>query len=188
MSRRNQKKKTELTEKIIPVKYARKPFYVDVVEVSENNMEMVANWCEGTIKTEGRGENARRYIKVSVQSPMNERQTKAFAGDFLLHSSSGFKVYTPKAFEKSFDKVRTLTKAQADEAGIHPPIEKRKGMPKDIMKSARVHSLSLDKEPNAFGESVHVEKSVAEQQAEFGNKQDPEESVDEMLDRLASDG
>lgn len=108
-------------------KFARKPFYVDAVQVTAENMEAVAEWCMGdvqtTVKPEGAAEE--QYIKVRVHRPLTERQTKAFVGDWVLYAGTGFKVYTPRAFEKSFEKVVTLTKAQADEAGIRPPIEKK---------------------------------------------------------------
>lgn len=107
-------------------KFARKPFYVDAVRVSEENIEEVAAWCQGEVLTDA---EEGRYIKVRVHRPQTDRQTKAFIGDWVLYSGTGFKVYTPKAFDKSFEKVKTLTKAQADEAGIRPPIEKPKKRP-----------------------------------------------------------
>ena len=111
---------TELFERI--------PFYVQVPHaVTEENMKALAEWCKGDIRTEGSGANARQFIKVKVSKPLTERQTKAFIGDRIIYASNGFKVYTPKAFAKSFRKVRTLTKAEAQRAGIHPPIEIRNG-------------------------------------------------------------
>lgn len=103
-------------------KFSRKPFYVDAVRVSEANIEEVAEWCEGEILTLNDGT---RYIKVRVHRPLTERQTQAFLGDWVLYAGTGFKVYNPKAFDKSFEKVKTLTKAQADEAGITVPHEPR---------------------------------------------------------------
>ena len=102
-------------------KFARKPFYVDAVRVSEANIEEVAAWCEGEIQTTDDGQ---KYVSVKVHRPLTDRQTQAFIGDWVLFAGSGFKVYTPKAFDKSFEKVKTLTKAQADEAGIKVPHEK----------------------------------------------------------------
>lgn len=109
-------------------KFARKPFYVDAVRVSEANIEEVAEWCEGEIQENSDG----RYISVKVHRPLTERQTQAFLGDWVLFAGSGFKVYTPKAFDKSFEKVKTLTKAQADAAGIkvpHEPKQPKKPVP-----------------------------------------------------------
>jgi hypothetical protein len=101
-------------------KFARKPFYVDAVRVSEANIEEVAEWCEGEIKTDDEG---KRYIHIKVYRPLNEKQTQAYLGDWVLLAGTGFKVYIPKAFDKSFEKVKHLTRAQADEAGIKVPHE-----------------------------------------------------------------
>jgi hypothetical protein len=104
-------------------KFARKPFYVDAVRVSEDNIAEVAEWCQGEVLSDG---DEGKYVKVRVHRPLTDRQTKAFIGDWVLYAGTGFKVYTPKAFDKSFEKVKTLTKAQADEAGIKVPHEPRK--------------------------------------------------------------
>lgn len=103
-------------------KFARKPIYVDAVRVSDKNFEEVAAWCEGTIEN---GEGG-RFIQVKVHRPAHDRQTQAFPGDWVLSSGNGFKVYTSKAFDRSFDKVKTLTKEQADAAGIKVPHEPKK--------------------------------------------------------------
>lgn len=83
-------------------KFARKPFYVDGVQVTEENMEAVAEWCMGTVCT---NDDGTKFIKVRVHRPMNERQTKAFVEDHVLYAGTGFKVYPPRAFEKSFEEV-----------------------------------------------------------------------------------
>ena len=103
-------------------KFVRKPIYVDAVRVSENNFEEVAKWCDGEIVDGPDG----RYIQVKVHRPAHDRQTQAFLSDWVLASGNGYKVYTTKAFDRSFDKVKTLTKEQADAAGIKPPHEPKK--------------------------------------------------------------
>lgn len=103
-------------------KFARKPFYVDSVRVTEHNMAEVAEWCGGSVVED---EKLGTFISVKVHRPLTERQTQAFIGDWVLFGGTGYKVYTAKAFDKSFEKVKTLTKAQADEAGIKVPHEKR---------------------------------------------------------------
>lgn len=103
-------------------KFARKPFYVDAVRVSETNIEEVAAWCESEIKTDSDG---KRYIHIpGVYRPAHEKQTQAYIGDWVLMTGTGFKIYVPKAFDRSFEKVKYLTRAQADEAGITVPHEK----------------------------------------------------------------
>lgn len=78
--------------------YVRKPFEVEAVEVTEENIKEAAQWCQGTLM-----EDSRPYIKVRVARPLNERQTKAYPGDWILYAGTGFKVYTAKAFYKTFE-------------------------------------------------------------------------------------
>jgi hypothetical protein len=93
-------------------KFARKPFFVDAVQVTEENMEEVAKWCQGDILTDPKALTAPEtsgeenpYVKVRVHRPLSDKQTKAFVGDWVLYAGTGFKVYTDKAFEKSFEEV-----------------------------------------------------------------------------------
>ncbi len=99
-------------------KFVRKPFYVDGVQVTSANIDEVAAWCKGEVRTSGKGDPdietiqdpttpktrvPEKYIKVNVQRPLNDRQTMAFVGDWILYAGTGFKVYTPMAFQKSFE-------------------------------------------------------------------------------------
>ena len=102
-------------------KFVRKPFYVDAVRVNQHNIEDVAKWCGGTIINKPDGRFA--HIKVDTFRPSNERQTQAHIGNWVLRTPDGYKVYTTKAFDFTFEKVRTLTKEQADKAGVKVPIE-----------------------------------------------------------------
>jgi hypothetical protein len=132
-----------MSEKLKTHKFARKPFYVDAVRVSEENIERVAEWCSGEIQTDDEG----KHVKVKVHRPLTDRQTKAYIGDWVLFAGTGFKVYTPKAFDKSFEKVKTLTKAQADEAGITVPHEKRP--PRKLSKTqADAEGIKVPREPS----------------------------------------
>ena len=82
-------------------KYLRKPFSIEAVQVTPENMEEVAEWCGGTIMRNGtEGKNA--YIKVKVYRPVSVRQSQAFAGDWVLRAGKGFKVYNEAAFENTF--------------------------------------------------------------------------------------
>lgn len=99
-------------------RYVRDPFYVDAVQVTSKNMEALAKWCNGDIRTSAKGDPdlqtqmdptpkttvPERYIKVRVQRPGNDRQTMAFVGDWILYAGTGYKVYTDRAFHKSFSK------------------------------------------------------------------------------------
>lgn len=96
---------------ITPIKYTRRTYEVEVVEVTTDNMSDAAVWCDGKIKgTEEHGQ----YIKVPVRSPQSERQTRAYKGDFILKHPAGFKVYTPKAFNNTFVQVEEATNVAAE--------------------------------------------------------------------------
>ena len=88
-------------------KYARKTFLIDAVQVTEHNMAEVAEWCQGEVLTQAATKNRpeAHYIKIRVHHPLNERQTKAFVGDWVLYAGTGYKIYTPKAFAGCFDLV-----------------------------------------------------------------------------------
>ena len=52
--------------------WMRKPFFVEAIQVTEENIEAIAEWCNGRltpIKKEGDGNNV-RFIKVNVKNPM----------------------------------------------------------------------------------------------------------------------
>ena len=82
-------------------RYVRRPFYVDSVQVTDANMDEVADWCDGTVITTPK----ERYIKVKVKRPTNHRQTTAMVGDWVLVSEYGYKVFSPRNFEMKFSKV-----------------------------------------------------------------------------------
>lgn len=88
---------------LVVKEYVRKPSYVMAVQVTEENMEAVSEWCGGFI----RGNGQYRHIKVAVHKPMNVQQTKAHVGSWVLKTDAvkdrpKFKVYTNQAFEFSF--------------------------------------------------------------------------------------
>jgi ABC-type transporter lipoprotein component MlaA len=79
--------------------YSRTPFSIEAVRVTAENFDEVLAWCEGVQHNEPKG----KYIQVPVRDPKNDRQKKAFIGDWvLLYPNRGFKSYTDSAFHKSF--------------------------------------------------------------------------------------
>jgi hypothetical protein len=104
-------------------KYERLPFTIEAVEVTAENMKAVAKWCGGQIRTSGK-RGIQKYIKVDVKRALNDRQTQAYIGDFVLKAGSGFKIYTPRAFSESFRRKvegmmevadRMVTREQAED-------------------------------------------------------------------------
>lgn len=105
---------------IVIEKYTRKPFQVEAIRVTDKNMDEVAEWCGGTIHTR----NGKRYIQVDVINPLTEKQTKAFSGNWLLQTKSGFKVYTHRAFQDAFDKDEVQHPQQDSLFGDNTEIER----------------------------------------------------------------
>lgn len=89
--------------------YSRKPFNVEAVQVTAENMAQVAEWCSGEVITD----DTSKYVKVSVNKPLNDRLTKAFIGDWVSKAWFGYKVYTNRAFTREFE---TLTGTDLDAA------------------------------------------------------------------------
>jgi len=86
----------------LPIKkFTYAPVYVDAVPVTKDNMPEVAKWCEGEICKEDNTEGT-SYIKVNVMKPQTPRQGMAFDTDWVIRLTNGFKVYTDKAFRRSF--------------------------------------------------------------------------------------
>jgi len=84
-------------------RFYRKPFGVDAVQVTEENLGAITSWCDGNLKVEWTAAGqAKNYVKVPVLMPLNERQEKAYVGDWVLKSETGWKVYTDRAFHKAF--------------------------------------------------------------------------------------
>lgn len=109
-------------------KFVRKPFYIDAVQVSDENISEVAEWCQGEIRTTAANNQDgidEEYVKVRVHRPLNERQTKAFIGDWVLYAGAGFKVYTSKAFKNSFDLVGGPLLLDEDEVVFTPTSPER---------------------------------------------------------------
>ena len=93
-------KKEDSMTNLQTAQYNRKPFTVDAIQVTAENMAQVSEWCNGDIREAKEGQP---YIKVRVARPLNERQTRAFSGDWVLYAGTGYKVYTNDAFKKCFD-------------------------------------------------------------------------------------
>lgn len=81
-----------------PQKFMRKTFFVDAIRVTAENFEAVASWCGAEIITD----DGATHLKLDVIRPLNKRQTRAYAGDWILTSHSGYKIYNANAFSRCF--------------------------------------------------------------------------------------
>lgn len=90
---------------IEPVKYTRKTFDVDAIQVTAENVREVAEWCDGRIKSsdpESYNDN-QFYIEISVQMAHGTKREKAFIGDWVTRTDKSFKAYRRDAFAFAFE-------------------------------------------------------------------------------------
>lgn len=88
-------------------KVARKPLFGESIQVTDENMHELAEWAKGSVVVESRRgkPTGRQFIKVDVERPMNERQTKAFVTDWIVKVGNSLKVYPDSSYHNSFDEV-----------------------------------------------------------------------------------
>lgn len=117
-------------------RFTRKPFDVDAVQVTAENMDEVARWCQGNVVDNGRDD---KHIKVRVIRVLSERQTQAFVTDWVLYAGTGYKVYTNRAFKNSFEPLDGVAKDRAvqESKGTSVPMAEDEEIP-DIPAELRV--------------------------------------------------
>lgn len=94
--------------------YRRKTFDVDAVQVTPDNIHDVAEWCGGDVRTEQQKGKSVKFIKVRVYKALDDEQTKAFVGNFVVYMGSGYKVYKYNAFMRTFEKLSTPVEHSRD--------------------------------------------------------------------------
>lgn len=84
-------------------RYQSVPIVVDAIQVTMENMEDVTAWCKGSlVMNPDTGEVG---IDVPVFRRVRGNMDRAVVGDWVLKSKSGFKVYSPTAFGRSFKRL-----------------------------------------------------------------------------------
>jgi len=141
--------------------FVRKQFPVQAARVTPMNIEELAEACGGKIMHDGEKEGnfSRDYIKVRVAFPLNEEQTKARIGDWLVKQGRTFKVYKDKPFRSTFEN-RDGTPVPG---GNQQKKKKGKPSPSDMPKKKNMEELVRESQ---------TEASVAEQQATFAAEQE----------------
>lgn len=96
-------------------KFVRKPIYVEGVRVTAKNFGQVMAWAGGEerLDEDKASGTTKKYIRIDTQHAKNERQRKAFIGDWVLKTDKGFKIYSNYAFHRSFDTVETEATQEA---------------------------------------------------------------------------
>ena len=85
--------------------FRRKTFDVDAIQVTPDNIQEVAEWCGGDVRTEKQKGRDVKFVKVRVYKALDDEQTKAFPGNFVVYMGSGYKVYKYNAFMRTFERL-----------------------------------------------------------------------------------
>lgn len=105
----------------------RKSFDIEYVIVTEENINEVATWCNGTVGGEGKD----RFVKILDKGAINQMQTKAFLGDVVVRhvELNTFKKFGQKAFSKSYDQVEIVELSRSSVSGLFVSEEDAKAHP-----------------------------------------------------------
>lgn len=126
-------------------KFQRKPFSVEGVRVTDENIAEVADWCLGEVQTNEK--SGVKHIRVDAHRPLTERQTMAFVGDWVLFHNRGFKVYTESAFSRNFELIEAGT--GSEHADFVPEDSQQTMLPIDMVEVARTIKSAAEKMADA---------------------------------------
>lgn len=86
--------------------FERRMFQVKAVQITEENIDAVARWCNGIIgiKFDARKDEFVEYIELTIQVNKNPQLAKAYFGQWITHNRS-WRIYKPEVFEATFSPV-----------------------------------------------------------------------------------
>ena len=95
----------EQMSEVRPLKYRKKPVWVEAVRVGELTMSEVARWCGGRAESEAKASDhtdVARWVTVPTIQPTKLR---ARIGDYIVKDDLGqFSVWKPEIFEVTFER------------------------------------------------------------------------------------
>lgn len=111
-------------------KYVRNPLTVEAIQLTEANFLNVALWCGGRIcdkhtekPTDGIVDPDNQYISIKTHNPINQKQSRAVVGDWILYTARGYKIYPNRAFKANFQLERRAEQGQKEASTKPTPIE-----------------------------------------------------------------
>ena len=104
-----------------PTRFMRIPFFVTGYQVTDEDMDVIAKWCDGYVNRN----TEKPFIRVPVSRVTNEKYTRAYPGMWIIGSKHrgerSFKVFTEEWLKKQFT---IMPDDVFDEiAGIDPVVE-----------------------------------------------------------------
>lgn len=142
--------------------YTRKPFTVNAVQVSLENVEQIAEWCGGTVeqvKTRLLGtETMLPCVKIPIQSSDSKGSFfKALLGMWVVERKNTFRVYKPNQFDATFEE-KPLKSREAVEKIVN---EYKAGLVDTATKYGIVDEVRVSKPKFEEGDCVRVNNSAS---------------------------
>lgn len=88
--------------------WTRTPFDIRAVQVTEEDMEAIAQWCNGKIYGVQNYDEAIKFYIQFKTIQFGPRIAKAFVGDWVILDRGNFKHYRDGKFQKDFNRNRGL--------------------------------------------------------------------------------
>lgn len=90
-------------------KWNRNSFGIEAARITDENLDEIANWCEGRVVQEAGGR--KRYILLSVDEGSRVREAKAYVGEWVVITDDDrIALYTnDEKFRKDFKQNDTLS-------------------------------------------------------------------------------
>lgn len=88
--------------------YESKPRRVDAIQVTEENLDAIAVWCEGYLSAGVSDTRTVRWVDVPTPQTLFERRQRAYPGDWILksHANGRYKVVHSSTFKAEFEFVK----------------------------------------------------------------------------------
>lgn len=124
---------------LVPEKFNRHVFAVEAVQVTEDNMQEIADWANGYVLTgmkllvDNKPRNVTKdCILITVGDGEHMKESKAYVGDWILMRDDGWIIqYKDENFRKEYSKesdqqhaiVRIIDRVLSDYTAVKIPVE-----------------------------------------------------------------
>jgi hypothetical protein len=84
--------------------WTKKSFDVQAAQVTEQDMETIAEWCGGRIYIQhNEGEERQFYIQFTGIQHKEKKEIKAFVGDWITFVRDEFRLFHDTQFKRAYD-------------------------------------------------------------------------------------
>lgn len=107
------------------IKHIRRPFVIEAVEITEDNMAEVAEMLKSEVVVKAAEEGVPGFSFISINRKVVPNIGRAFVGWFITRYDNHYRAYAPKVFDQEFETYADLVSFQfgeiEDEFDATPP-------------------------------------------------------------------